>query len=190
MTTTAQETKHVYQAMFLLDNEEVRKGFNAQRDWLRGTLEKHGIDVRVLRLWQERQLAYTIGQRKRATYLLGWLEATGDAVNAVKRELYLLGPVFRVLFLREDSIPDDELEVGIQEIRDEDVVIPEDVVEEEPEEPVTEEAEQAEKEAPKEESEGKGEAESGATESGATESGATESGEKAEKSEEPEEAKS
>ncbi|MCP4094228.1 MAG: hypothetical protein GY747_12340 [Planctomycetes bacterium] len=132
------EHKHIYQAMFLLDNEEVRKGFNASRDWVKTTLEKYGIEVKVLRLWGERQLAYPIGSRKRATYLLGWLEASGDAVNEVKRELYLLGPVFRCLFLQEDSIPEEELATGIQEIADSEVVIPEEIEEFEIEEPYEE----------------------------------------------------
>ena len=132
------EHKHIYQAMFLLDNEEVRKGFNASRDWVKTTLEKYGIEVKVLRLWGERQLAYPIGSRKRATYLLGWLEASGDAVNEVKRELYLLGPVFRCLFLLEDSIPEEELATGIQVLADSEVIIPEEMEEFDMEEPYEE----------------------------------------------------
>lgn len=118
--------KHYYQAMFLLDNQEVRqKGFNAVRDWVRTTLEKHGIAVPVLRLWGEREMAYTVGGRGRATYLLGWLEASGAAVNAAKRELYLVGPVFRCLFLEEAAIPAEELALGIPALADHELVIPE-----------------------------------------------------------------
>ncbi len=143
------EHKHIYQAMFLLDNEEVRQGFNAARDWVKSTLEKHGLEVKVLRLWGERQLAYPIRGRKRATYLLGWLEGSGDAVNQVKREMYLLGPVFRCLFLQEEEIPAEELALGIPEVKDSEIIIPEEIeepefdefVEEEPE--AEEEAEEA-----------------------------------------------
>lgn len=130
--------------MFLLDNEEVRKGFNAARDWVKATLEKHGLDVKVLRLWGERQLAYPIGSRKRATYLLGWLEGSGDAVNEVKREMYLLGPVFRVLFLQEDEIPAEELALGIEKMEDSALVIPEEIEEPEFEEPYEEPEAEAE----------------------------------------------
>jgi ribosomal protein S6 len=125
------EHRHCYQAMFLLDNQEVRQqGFNAVRDWVRQTLEKHGISVPVLRLWGERELAYPIGGRRRATYLLGWLEAEGAAVNEAKRELYLVGPVFRSLFLEEDSIPEEELALGIPAIADSELVIPEESAQE------------------------------------------------------------
>lgn len=121
--------KNIYQAMFLLDNEEVRKGFNQAKDWIQSCLEKHNIEVKVLRLWSERPLAYSIGGRKRATYLLGWLEASGEAVNNAKREMYLVGPAFRVMFLKEEAIPADELVFGIESIKDSDIEIPDDVEE-------------------------------------------------------------
>ncbi|MDA1259990.1 MAG: 30S ribosomal protein S6 [Planctomycetota bacterium] len=118
--------KHYYQAMFLLDNQEVRqKGFNEVRDWVRRTLEKHAISVPVLRLWGEREMTYRVGTRGRATYLLGWLEAAGNSINEAKRELYLVGPVFRCLFLEEAAIPEDELALGIPAIADHELVIPE-----------------------------------------------------------------
>lgn len=135
--------RHHYQAMFLLDNQEVRQqGFNAVRDWVRTTLEKHGISVPVLRLWGERELTYPIGGRRRATYLLGWLEASGAAVNQAKRELYLVGPVFRCLFLEEEEIPAEELALGIPEMADHELVIPEE--ESEAEEEYAPEPERAE----------------------------------------------
>ena len=119
------EHRHTYQAMFLLDNQEVRKGFNAARDWVKATLEKHDLDVKVLRLWGERPLSYAIRGRRRATYLLGWLEGSGESVNKVKREMYLLGPVFRCLFLQEDEIPAEELAFGVEQVDEASLVIPE-----------------------------------------------------------------
>ena len=127
--------KHTYQAMFLLENQEVREnGFNAVREQVKSTLEKHGVDVKVLRLWGERAMAYTIGGRKRATYLLAWLEGEGEAVNKAKADFYLVGPVFRCLFLRTEEIPEDELAFGIEAVSDEDLVIPEEIEEVEEEE--------------------------------------------------------
>ena len=136
------DNKYIYQAMFLLDNGEVRdQGFNAVRDWVKTTLEKHGADVKVLRLWEERQLAYPVQGRTRATYVLGYLEATQETVSKAKREMYLLGPVFRVLFLKEDEVPAEELSLGIAEIKDEDISIPDDVPEEDTlDEPIEEDS--------------------------------------------------
>jgi len=120
---------HTYQAVFLLDNEEVRKGFNQAKDWVQTCLEKHNVDVKVLRLWGERALAYPIGSRQRATYLLGWVEASGEAVNEAKREMYLVGPAFRIMFLRADEIPAEEMEFGIEAIEDSSVKIPDEIEE-------------------------------------------------------------
>lgn len=136
--------KHIYQAMFLLDNQEARKGLNAARDWLRRTLERHGLEVKVLRFWGERRLAYRIGRRRRAAYLLAWLEGSGTAVNAAKRDLYLVGPVFRCLFVREEVIPEEELAVGIQDLDQAGIQIPEDVPEAAPETELAAEAAPAE----------------------------------------------
>ena len=120
---------HTYQAVFLLDNEEVRKGFNQAKDWVQTCLEKHNVDVKVLRLWGERALAYPIGSRQRATYLLGWVEASGEAVNEAKREMYLVGPAFRIMFLRADEIPAEEMEFGIEAIEDSAVEVPDEIEE-------------------------------------------------------------
>jgi ribosomal protein S6 len=134
------QDNHTYQAMFLLDNQEVRQnGFNAVRERVKTTLEKHGLSAKVLRLWGERKLAYAIGQRRRATYLLGWIEGSGESVNQAKADFYLVGPVFRCTFLREDAIPEEELAFGIEEIEDSAVVIPDDV-EEIVEEPAADDA--------------------------------------------------
>ncbi len=153
---------HYYQAMFLLDNQEVREhGFNAVRDQVRTVLEKHGLTVHVLRLWGERPLAYRVGSRKRATYLLGWLEGSGGSANAAKADFYLVGPVFRLLFGQVDSIPEEEKALGIEEIADSDVVIPEelpDLVEEEPY--VEPESEQKLTDAPEEDAESESKEES------------------------------
>lgn len=168
------EHKHTYQAMFLLDNQEVRKGFNAQRDWVKATLEKHGLTVKVLRLWGERALAYPVGGRRRATYVLGWLEGSGDSVNKVKREMYLLGPVFRTLFLQEEEIPAEELAYGVEEVDEAALVIPEDEVESEYDLP------------PEDDEEPDGVAAEGATEVKAEEKAEGKAEVKTEKTEEPE----
>ncbi|MCH2100956.1 MAG: 30S ribosomal protein S6 [Planctomycetes bacterium] len=118
------DNQYIYQAMFLLDNGEVREqGFNAVREWVKSTLEKHGATVKVLRLWGERPLAYPIQGRARATYLLGYIQGTEQTVSAAKHEMYLLGPVFRHMFLKEDEIPAEELTLGIEEIKDEDIEV-------------------------------------------------------------------
>lgn len=153
------DNQYIYQAMFLLDNGEVREqGFNAVREWVKSTLEKHGATVKVLRLWGERPLAYPIQGRARATYLLGYIQGTETTVSAAKHEMYLLGPVFRNMFLKEEEIPADELALGIEEIKDEDIEVLDDtpvaeVLFEDDDEPEAKEEQASEGEASEEDAE-------------------------------------
>lgn len=155
------DNQYIYQAMFLLDNGEVREqGFNAVREWVKSTLEKHGATVKVLRLWGERPLAYPVQGRARATYLLGYIQGTDKTVSATKHEMYLLGPVFRNMFLKEEEIPAEELALGIEAIKDEDVDALDDtpvaeVLFEDDEEPEAKEEESSEGEASEEGAEAK-----------------------------------
>lgn len=120
MATTIEE-KTTYEAMFLLDNREVVKGFAPTRDWVKALLEKHGATVRTLRLWGERELAYSIGRHKRATYLLGYFEASGETVAKVKHDAYLVGPVIRMQVLSVDEVPEEELARGIEDANEDEL---------------------------------------------------------------------
>ena len=75
------ENKHIYQAMFLLDNQEVRKSYAEARDWIRTTLEKHGAEVSVLRLWAERELAYPI---ERKNILAETISRNPETINNIR----------------------------------------------------------------------------------------------------------
>ncbi|NQU48990.1 MAG: 30S ribosomal protein S6 [Planctomycetes bacterium] len=137
------DNDYIYQAMFMLDNGEVRdQGFNAVRDWVKATLEKHGAEVKVLRHWRESQLAYPIQGNTRSTYLLGYLQAGQQTVSKAKAEMYLLGPVIRMLVLKEEEIPAAELALGIADVADTDVAVPDDEPEFDPfaDEPEAEES--------------------------------------------------
>jgi|SaaInl4_135m_RNA_FD_contig_41_623435_length_2589_multi_7_in_0_out_0_4 ribosomal protein S6 len=137
------DNNYIYQAMFMLDNGEVRdQGFNAVRDWVKATLEKHGAEVKVLRHWRESQLAYPIQGHTRSTYLLGYMEASQQTVSKAKAEMYLLGPVMRMLVLKEEEIPAEELAKGIANVSDADVAVPDEEPEIDPfaDEPAAEES--------------------------------------------------
>src|SRR4030095_13176676 len=64
------ESMQLYEAMFLLDNREVKKGFDAARERVTTLLTKHGAKPRVVRKWDERKLAYEIARQKRGTDLI------------------------------------------------------------------------------------------------------------------------
>ena len=51
-----------YEAMVLLDNREVKKGWDATREMVKSILAKHGAEVVVAKRWDERKLAYEINK--------------------------------------------------------------------------------------------------------------------------------
>lgn len=98
-------TTHLYEGMFLLDNREAKKGFEASRDRVAGLITKHGGAPRLVRKWDERKLAYEIKKQKRATYMLAYFDAPFDAVTKIEREAQLTEAFLRVLILRAESVP-------------------------------------------------------------------------------------
>lgn len=96
--------------MLLLDNREVREGWQALKDHVHGLFSKHDCDVKSSRRWDERRLAYPIRQAQRATYLLMYVEAEAAGVDALRRDLRFDEKVIRDLVLRCEQIPEDAYE--------------------------------------------------------------------------------
>jgi len=96
----------LYEAMFLLDNREVKKGFDAARERVSTLLTKHGAKPRVVRKWDERKLAYEIARQKRATYMLAYFDAPSDAVAKIRHDSELTEFILRVLVVRAEAVPE------------------------------------------------------------------------------------
>lgn len=96
-----------YEAMLLLDNREVRKGWQALKEQVNGVFTKHGATIKSSRRWDERRLAYAIGRQLRGTYLLNYVEADTQALTAIRRDLEYADSVLRYLVLACDEIPQD-----------------------------------------------------------------------------------
>ena len=67
-----------YECMCLLDNGEVRKGWEPLKEAVAGLFTKHGAKILSNRRWDERRLAYPIEGHNRATYLLVYFAAEGN----------------------------------------------------------------------------------------------------------------
>ena len=107
---------NLYEGMFLLDNHAVRADWGRAKGAVTETLAKHGAEVVSARRWDERKLAYPIGGKKRATYLLTYYQAPFDSVAALRRDLELDERVLRYLILNADSVPEGELEKSQAEL--------------------------------------------------------------------------
>ena len=102
----------IYEGMYLLDNETVRKDWGSAKSIVTGTLEKHGATVHTARRWDERRLAYPIKERNRATFLLTYFEIPGENIPAMRRDFELNDYVLRSLEIAVEAIPETETELA------------------------------------------------------------------------------
>ena len=113
-----------YECMVLLDNSEVREGWDALKNNVTGLMKKHGAEIISAKLWGERALAYPIRQQTRGTYLLVYFDAPMDGIAPMNRDLNINVPVMRHMITVCDEVPEtahapeaefDVSKIGVEE---------------------------------------------------------------------------
>lgn len=101
---------HTYECMVLVNNQEVKKGWQACKQGVVDLFAKHKAEVLSARRWDERRLAYPIEGQQRATYLLVYFKSEHLVPAAIRRELDFNDVVLRHLILRCEEVPADAYE--------------------------------------------------------------------------------
>lgn len=96
--------------MCLLDNREVRKGWEPLKTAVGNLFTKHGVKVLSSRRWDERRLAYPINGQHRATYLLTYFAGDPQFIAGVRRDLEFSESVMRYLVTECDEVPQSAYE--------------------------------------------------------------------------------
>jgi len=91
--------------MCLLDNREVRKGWQPLKDAVTAQFTKHGAKILSSRRWDERRLAYAIKGQHRGTYLLVYFSADTQAVAGIRRDMQFNEALLRYLLLECEEVP-------------------------------------------------------------------------------------
>jgi len=91
--------------MCLLDNREVRKGWQPLKDAISAQFTKHGAKILSSRRWDERRLAYPIDGQLRGTYLLVYIAVDTQAVAAIRRDLQFNESLLRWLLVDCPEVP-------------------------------------------------------------------------------------
>jgi small subunit ribosomal protein S6 len=94
-----------YECMCLLDNREVKSGWQPLKDSVAALFTKHGAEMISARRWDERRLAYAIKGQQRATYLLTYFKADTQQLTAIRRDLQFKEEVLRSLVLVCEEVP-------------------------------------------------------------------------------------
>jgi len=63
--------------------------------------------------WDERRLAYEIGGRKRAIYVLSYFQAEPDKIVGMERDIRLAESIIRCLILRADHVSEEEMKKAV-----------------------------------------------------------------------------
>jgi small subunit ribosomal protein S6 len=88
--------------MFLLDTAKVAGDVPAADKQLRALLARNNAEVLVSRPWDERRLAYQIGNHKKGLYYLTYFSSEGKNLPAIERDCALNEMILRMLILRVD----------------------------------------------------------------------------------------
>lgn len=116
---------NTYESMVLLDNREVRRGWETLKNNVTSLFTKHDAKVLSARRWQEARLAYPIRGQQRGTYLLVYFQSPTDQLSGIRRDLEYDETVLRYLTFAVDDVPEsaydpeeefDESEVKVEEI--------------------------------------------------------------------------
>lgn len=91
--------------MCLLDNREVRNGWEPLKQAVTATFAKHGGSILSARRWDERRLAYPIKGQNRGTYLLVYFSADTQSLPAIRRDLQFNESVLRSMLLECAEVP-------------------------------------------------------------------------------------
>lgn len=121
--------ERTYECMCLLDNREVRKGWDSLKDSVAAVFTKHNAKVLSSRRWDERRLAYPINGQIRATYLLMYITIPTDEIPVLRRDLQFNDAVLRYMISDCEDVPADayepEAEFDVNAIPEDDAPEPE-----------------------------------------------------------------
>ena len=106
----ALDRTNTYECMCVLDNREVRNGWQTLKDAVAGIFTKHGAQILSSRRWEERRLAYPIRRQQRGTYLLTYFKSDTQQLTGIRRDLQFQESVLRSLVLACEEVPQSAYE--------------------------------------------------------------------------------
>jgi small subunit ribosomal protein S6 len=104
---------NVYECLFMLDTSKVAGDVPAAVEQLHGILQKHKAEILASRPWDERRLAYPIGNQKKALYYLVYFKADANQIVGLENDFRLNELILRQMILRiEEKLVDAMLAVA------------------------------------------------------------------------------
>ncbi len=92
-----------YEGLFIVDNATAMNDWDNLIEHIQGILAKHNGEVIELKKWEERKLAYKIGEHTRGTYIIMHFNAPAGSVLTMRKEYELSDKIIRVLVVNNDD---------------------------------------------------------------------------------------
>lgn len=92
--------EHVYEGMFILDSNKYGRDSAGVSGQIPEAIQKLGGEMLANRLWEDRRLAYPIGQHRKGTYWLTYFKLDSSKTTDLNREFRLNDNVIRSLILK------------------------------------------------------------------------------------------
>jgi len=102
-----------YEAMFLMD-PSMSNDWPAAEAELKRILDRAEARVLGIKNWDERKLAYPMGQYKRGLYALAFFEAAPEKIAGIERDVQLSERLLRVLVLRRDRMTREHVQKALE----------------------------------------------------------------------------
>lgn len=96
--------------MCVLDNREVRQGWEPVKESVAAVMTKHGAEVLSSRRWDERRLGYPMRGQQRGTFLLTYFKTDTQSLVAIRRDLQFNDAVMRFLTMQCEEVPETAYE--------------------------------------------------------------------------------
>ena len=94
--------ENVYECMFLLDTSKVAGDVPGTAKQLQAVLERHHAEILASRPWDERRLAYPIGNHKKGLYYLTYFRTEAANIDKLKGDMALTEMILRSMILKID----------------------------------------------------------------------------------------
>jgi small subunit ribosomal protein S6 len=94
--------RNVYEGLFILDSNRYSRDAAGVSGQIANIVQKHGGEILVSRLWEERRLAYPINGQRKGTYWLAYFKLDSNQVAAIERDCRLSDTILRALVLKVD----------------------------------------------------------------------------------------
>ncbi|MFI4893189.1 MAG: 30S ribosomal protein S6 [Phycisphaerales bacterium JB058] len=103
-----QQRINAYEVMFLISQAEATD-FAGVIEHIDNLFERAGAEVVAMQKWDERRLAYEIDKQKRGVYILAYIKAPAENMQAFERDCNISERIMRAMFIRADHLTDEEM---------------------------------------------------------------------------------